>query len=227
MLKFSKVGLLLAILALSGLMASTASAANWHTNGPAAFHSTNAGASRLVVHTASSSLIVRCSSSTGSGTINGPTNAALPWLSAATVTPAFGSPCFVNDVAGYSVVCSPAELRANSYAGGDTFATAAGGVTTGSIYNIDCTIKFGATSCSTVTGSVPGHYTNPNTLAAGSGALKVTTAGQSLTVEKIGAGCAAIPHGTGTFGLPGTGSTVTDITYTIDGPNAPYIYRGT
>jgi hypothetical protein len=219
--------MLLTLVAFGSLGATTAGAANWHTNGVKAFASTNAGASRFAIHSGTSTYIFRCSSSSISGTLNGPTSASLPWLSAATVTLEFGVPCFQNDVPGYSVACATAEWRANSYAGGDTFATAAGGITTGQLYNIDCVVKFGLTTCSTITGTMPAHYTNPNTLAAGAGAFEITTAGQVLTIAKVGIGCAAIPHGTVTYGLPGTGSTVTDITYTVDGPNAPYIYRGT
>lgn len=127
---------------------------------------------------------------------------------------------------GYTLACSSAELRANSYAGGDTFATAAGGVTTGAITGIDCTLSAGASQCSTITGSIPVHYINPSPIATGAGTLTTTPAGQSLTIAKIGAGCAAIPSGTGTWGSP-SGTGVGDTTYVVDGPSAPYIYRGT
>jgi len=231
MLKVSKVGVLLAVMALSGLMASSASAANWHTNGVKAFSSTNAGISRLVIHptVGGSTVTVQCPTSGGTGTINGPTSAALPWTNAATVTPVFGSVgnCTVSGAAGYTVACGSAELRANSYSGGDTLATAGGGRTEGSITNIDCRVSAGATACSTVTGSVTAHYTNPNPIATGAGTLTITNANSALTVEPIGAGCLAIPsHGTGTFGSP-VGAGVGDTTYVVDGPNAPYIYRGT
>lgn len=230
MSKFSKVGVLLAALALSGLLASSASAANWHTNGDLAFSSTNAGISRLVIHPvpSGSTVTLQCPTSSGSGTLNGPTSAALPWTNAATVTPVFGAAgnCTVNGVAGYTVVCSSAELRANSYSGGDTLATAGGGVTEGTVTGIDCRLSAGPTQCSTITGSVTGDYINPNPIATGAGTLTITNTGQSLTVAKIGAGCAAIPHGNGTFGSP-NGTGVGHTTYVVDGPNAPYIYRGT
>ncbi len=222
MSKFSKVGVLIAVMAFCGALASSAGAAEWHTNGSLAFSSTNAGASRLVIHP--SGTLVACSSSSGSGTLNGPTSTAFPWTNAATVTPAF-SGCTVSGAAGYAVLCSSSLLRANSYAGGTTFATAGGGITTGTVTNVDCRLSIGANTCSTITGSVPAHYINPATLPGGPGRLTITPAGQALSVTKIGSGCAAVPDGTGTFGSPGAGSTVADLTYTVDGSNAPYIYR--
>ena len=224
MLKFSKVGVLLAALALCGLLVSSASAAEWHTNGPRTASSTSAGPSRLAIDNGPSTVVIGCTASSGHVQLNGPTSTAMPWLNAATVTPIF-SGCTVSGGAGFTVACSPAELRANSYVGGITFATAGGGVTTGAITNIDCTLSIGPVRCATVTGQVPGHYINPNPIGTGAGRLTVTAANQQLEVEAIGAGCAAIPAGTGTFGSPGAGSSVQDLTYTVDGPNAPYIYR--
>jgi hypothetical protein len=228
MLKVSKVGVLLAVMAFSGLLASSASAANWHTNGIAAFSSTNAGASRLLIHNNGTQTVLQCPTSGGSGTINGPTSATVPWVNAATVTPVFGAVgnCSVDGVMGYSVVCSSAELRANSYSGGDTLSTAGGGITNGTLTGVDCRLSAGATTCSTITGSVTGQYINPSPLATGQGRLTIPTTGQSLTVSKIGSGCLAVPHGAGTFGLV-SGAGIADMTYPVDGPNAPYIYRGT
>jgi hypothetical protein len=225
MLKFSKVGVLIAAMVFSGLLASSAGAVTWHTNGDKAFTSTNAGASRLVIHSGGTTTLVSCASSTGNGTLNGPTSTSATFIGAATVTPIFGGPCTVSGAAGYSVLCSPASLNASSYSGGTTLATAGGGITSGSITGIDCRLSIGATTCSTITGSVNAHYTNPNPIATGSGTLTVTGPGQVLGVHKIGAGCAAVPNGNGTFGKPDAGSGVTDISYIVHGPNAPYIYR--
>ena len=105
MLKFSKVGVLMAVMAFSGLMASSASAANWHTNGhrrsPAL---TRAPLVWLFIQPRRRTVLVECPSSTGSGTINGPTSRGLAfWTSAATVTPMFGGPnCTVTGVPGFS-----------------------------------------------------------------------------------------------------------------------------
>jgi hypothetical protein len=87
-------------------------------------------------------------------------------------------------------------------------------------------VSAGATACSTITGSVTGQYINPSPLATGQGRLTIPTSGQSLTVSKIGTGCVALPHGTATIGSP-SGAGIGDMTYVVDGPNAPYIYRGT
>jgi hypothetical protein len=227
MLKFSKVGVLIAMMALFGLSAVSAGAAEWHTNGDKAFTSTDAGASRLVIHPVGggSPVLVQCQTSSGNGTLRGPTSTATVFNNVASVTPAFGGTCTVSGTPGFAVSCGTASLNAISYSGGTTLATAGGGITTGSITNIDCRLSAGATSCSTITGSVHGHYINPNPIASGTGTLTVTGTGQSLTVAKIGAGCAAVPHGAGTFGKPDAGSGVLDTTYLVHGPNAPYIFR--
>jgi hypothetical protein len=221
MLKVSKVGILAAVVALCGVLASSAGAHEWHTNGDLSFSSTPAGATRLVIHPGGT--LVACSASSGDGTLNGPTSTAFPWTNAATIRPTF-SGCTVSGAAGYAVACGSAEFRAISYRGGHTFGTAGGGVTTGSAF-VDCTLTIGATTCSTITGTVHGHYINPTVLPGGPGRLTVTPS--ALAVHKVGAGCAAVPAGTGTFGAPGAGSTVLDTTYVVDGPNAPYIYTTT
>jgi hypothetical protein len=222
MLKVSKVGVLIAVMALSGLLASSAGAAEWHTNGPLEITSTDAGASRLAVHTSTGIVVVQCATSSGTVTLRGPTIAGSTAPGIATVQPRFGGACTVSGAAGYSVACDEALLNANTFSGG-----LIGGITGGTITNIDCRISIGATACSTVTGSVNGHYINPNVATGtnGTGSLVVTALGQNLTVAKIGAGCAALPHGTGTFGSLGAGSTVGNLTYTVDGPHAPRITR--
>jgi hypothetical protein len=222
-MRFSVVGALLAALALVSVAAGSAGAHEWHTDGQHSFASTNAGPSRLAVHNGASTVLVECSSSTVTGTINGPTSMAFPWLSAATLRPAFGGPCTVSGTPGFSVTCGSAEFTAISYVGGHTYATSGGGVTTGRATSIDCVIGAGATQCSTVTGSMQIDYINPASTSA-SGTWTSTPAGAQIEVTKIGAGCTALPNGTGTFGRAGPGSTVTDHSFTVDGPHAPYIY---
>jgi hypothetical protein len=217
MVKHSKAGVVLAVVAVCGLLASSASAAEWLTNGPRPFSSTPAGAMRLVVHPSGN--IISCTGSSVSGTINGPTSTTFPWLNAATVRPVFTG-CAVSGAGGYHVTCATAELSVNSYVG----ATADGGVTTGTVTNFDCTLSIGSTRCATITGTLPAHYINPNPIVSGTGRLTITTAGQSLTVHTVTA-CAGVPMGPGTFGAPGAGSSIVDLTYSIDGPNAPWIFR--
>jgi hypothetical protein len=221
---FSKVGVLMIVSAL--LFAASAGAAEWHTNGHKAFSTTNAGATRMVIHGPGGPVVVECTSSTGTGTLRRPTVAGSTAPGIATIVPLFGGPCTVSGTPGYGVTCGQAELNALNYSGGTTFATAGGGVTQATITNIDCTVTAGGFPCSTITGGVIAHFVNAATLnSASPSRLTVTSAGQSLTVSKIGAGCAAMPHGAGTFGKPGAGTTVTDTTYTIDGPNAPWMFR--
>jgi len=220
----------LSAITVLGLLASSASAANWHTNGPKTFPSTNAGITRMVIHPhgGGSTLSFQCPTAALPGTLNGPTSAALPWVNAATVTPVFGAVgnCTIAGSSGYSFACSSAEFRANSYSGGDALATAGGGVTAVALTNIDCQVSGGATACLTITGRIPAHYTNPNPLASGPGRLTVTASGQTLTASPIGFGCAFLPTGGFTIGSP-LGAGIGDTTFVVDGPSAPYLYRGT
>lgn len=226
MLRVSRFGALAAPLMLGALLVSAAGAAEWHTNGHQTFSTTNAGASRLAVHGPTGPVLFECSSTTGVGTLR-TTIAGTTAPGIARFTPLFGGPCTVAGVPGFNAVCTTADVNALSYSGGTTFATAGGGVTVASMTNIDCVVSAAAIPCSTVAGSVNVDYINPATLnsATSAGSLTVTGVNQRLEVTKIGAGCAALPNGTGTFGRPGTGSTVTDITYTVDGPNAPWMFR--
>jgi hypothetical protein len=226
MSKSTKAGVLIAAMALCGLAAFSAGAAEWHTNGPLSRSTTNAGAMRLVFHphSGAASTSFGCTTSAMHVASNGPTSTAFPWTNAATVTPTF-SGCTTGGGAGFTVLCGRAELRAVSYIGGTTFATAGGGITTGAITNIDCRMSIGATQCLTITGSVPAHYVNPSPMTTGVGRLTTTAAGQSLTGDQL-TSCAMLPAGITTFGSPGaTMTSINDLTYTFDGPDAPYIYR--
>jgi hypothetical protein len=226
MLKFSKAGVLIAAMALCGLFASSASASTWFTNGPLTTSSTNAGASRLVIHPSSglTAVAIGCTGSSGHVALNGPSSVAQPWTNAATVTPIFTG-CTTAGGAGFTVACGAAELRAVTYTGGTELATAGGGITNGTVTNIDCRLSIGLTTCVTVTGTVNAHYTNPSPISTGQGRLTITSTGQALSVHNI-TGCAAIPPGSATFGSPGaTSEQINDLSYTVDGPNAPYIYR--
>jgi hypothetical protein len=227
MLMHLRVTLVMVNVMLSALAVSSASAAEWHTNGHRPFSSTNAGPSRLDIRTGASTALLECASTTGVGTLGPSTVSGSTVVGIVRFTPLFGGPCTVNGTPGFSVVCNTAQVNALSYSGGTTFATAGGGVTSGSMTNVDCVVGAAGTNCSTFTGLLNVHYINPATLngATSPGSLTLTLPGQGLTVTKIGVGCAAIPNGVGTFGRPGPGSMVTDITYVIDGPNAPWMFR--
>jgi hypothetical protein len=218
--KCLRVGVVLAALAVCALSASSVSAAEWHTNGTKAFTSTPAGALRFVFHPSGS--IIACTGASYSGTINGPTSTAFPWVNAATIQPVFTG-CSVGGAGGYVIACATSEIRAMAYAGGTTFGTAGGGVTTMAI-RVDCSLLIGPSRCSTITGTVPAHYINPNPINTGASRLTVTTAGQALGMHQITA-CAGIPFGSATIGSPGAGSSIHDFTYTADGPAAPWIFR--
>jgi hypothetical protein len=211
---------------LSGLLASSAGAATWFTNGDKAIASTNVGAINLIVHHSGGSTALGCSSTSITGTLHGPSNPVPIWLNAATVTPIIDS-CSIAGVPGYGFVCSTARFRATGYTGGDTLATAGGGDTSGTLANVDCRHGFGATSCSTITGTIPAHFVNPTPLATGNAKLTLSSTGQSLTAQKIGAGCAFLPNGQATIASAAGAGGIVDLTYNVDGPGAPYIYRGT
>ncbi len=232
MLTIMRTSLLLLVAVIGGgAYAPPASAVNaWHTNGPKAFSATNAGASRWVIHSATGVVLVACSTSSLSGTLNGPTSPSLPWTNAGTLTPAF-SGCTVSGAAGYAMSCGSGTLSAQSYSGGTTLATAGGGhsIVTATVH---CDLSIGATVCSTLHETWPLTVENPNPLF--STVLKVGKFLAPIVIPvflnrilKKGPGCAGVPDGTTTFGAPGSGSTVTDLTYTVDGPTAPYLYYGT
>jgi hypothetical protein len=215
-------------MALGGLLASSAGAAEWHTNGHKTAASTDAGAIRIVIHpsTGGSPVLLQCETSSLSFTLFGPTIGQTTALPVGRDTPSAGGICRVSGTPGYAVVCSPGTVDAISYTGGTTAATAGGGVTTLRLTDIDCRLSAGATLCSTFTGSVHGHYINPNPLSTGAGRMTLTNVGQSLVASKIGAGCAAVPSGSATFGAPDpAGSGILHTTYVFDGPNAPWIFR--
>jgi len=224
MIKFSKAAPLAAAMALIGLLASSASAAEWHTNGDKTLASTSVGSTRLTTHSNGVTIPYGCTNSSLSGTLSGPTSTMMPWIHAATVTLAFTG-CQTAGGSPFTLTCAPARLRANSYVGGVTFPTAGAGITTGQIHSIDCTISIGATTCSTIAGSVPIHYINPIPIVVGAGSVTVTSVGQTLTTARIGAGCGLFPHGATTLGRPLGATGITDLTYPVHGPNAPYIYR--
>jgi hypothetical protein len=227
-----KLFLLLLVTAMSGVCASPAGAANaWHTNGPKAFSSTNAGTARWIIHPDSggSNVTIQCPTSSLSGTLNGPTSSSFPWTTAGTMTPTFGSGanCTVNGVSGYSFVCQPGNFGAYSYSGGSTLATAAGGHISVS-GTVNCGLKIAFIICGTF--HMPWEITAENPIPAlisGAGSL-IKKGVQALRgiFRNTATGCAALPEGTVTFGAP-SGTGVGDITYVVDGPNAPYMYYGT
>ena len=227
-----KLGLVAAIVLASAAMASAASAADWKSNGPVNFTGTASGGSRLVIHGAGGDVNLNCTGATGSGTLAAsPTAGTNPWTASATLTPAF-SGCTVGGTP-FTVTCSAASLDTGTgpgaYSGGSTLATADGGVTQGTLTSISCTLKIGTTSCSTVTGTVEGQYTNPVQATSTAGKLTVFVAGQNLTAAKIGAGCAAIPDGPAEFGTRTV--PLGDITYNVTSPatlsSQPYVWYGT
>jgi hypothetical protein len=227
MLRCSKAVVLLFATVLCGIVGSSAGGAEWHTNGHGHWATTSAGTYRLKVIPVPPFIIVviECQTPTtntvtfGSSTFAGSTAPGL-----GNVTPSFGS-CTVSGSAGFTLRCNTASFNAITYAGGTTIGTAGSGITTGTISNMDCRLSAGATTCTTITGFVPTDYINPNPIATGSGRLTVTGQLASMTASKIGAGCAAVPHGTVTVGTPDAGSGVLPIGFNVDGPNAPYIYR--
>jgi hypothetical protein len=215
MKKFSMLAALAAAM-VSMFAVASAQAATWNV-APAggAFTATGPGTTLKVQGRTTS-----CASTSATGTSTTAAGPAFtsPWNGVASVTPAFTT-C-TNAGIGYTVKCGAANLNANpsGYNSGTptTQAASAGLSTAGSITGLVCTIKLTAaqsTNCTTVTGSVPGTYTNSSSLAAGTGAgdkgsLLVATTGQALTASSVGACINNIGTGSATFG---------SVTYTVSG----------
>jgi hypothetical protein len=115
-----------AAVAVSSMAAvSSASAATWHSNGPASFSAATAtGLSSVVVRTSNpNGLGYNCDQGTLAGSVAGPTGpvSTTTWTSALTFTPAFER-C---NIAGISMVITGASGRfdATSYSGGTTSGT--------------------------------------------------------------------------------------------------------
>ena len=226
MVRWVKVGAVIAAMAFCGSAASVARGAEWHTNGHKAFSFTNAGAVRFVLHYDGTAIPLSCSAALGTGTLKGPTAAGSVFPGAATVTLQFSTPCIVFTMPGFDMVCSPAEWNAVGYSGGTTLATAGGGVTTGTLTNIDCTFRKAGTPCATISGSVQADYINPNPIAVGAGTLAVTRTGQSLTWQASGIPCLlSVNPIVLTLGKPAAGADISDLIFPVDGPNAPYLFR--
>jgi hypothetical protein len=232
-----KAGLGVAIVLASGAMAPAASADDWLSNGPVSFRG-DAGPSRLIITGPSGDVALNCTTSAGTGDLAAsPVAGTNPWFASATITPLFGAATGSGGctVAGtpFTVLCAPADLDTGlgpaAYSGGTTQATADGGTTQGTLTSISCDLRIGATTCSTVTGTVEGQYTNPVQATSTAGQLTVFAAGQSLTAAKVGAGCAAIPDGPASFGSASTppGDLVYDVTSPATLADQPYVWYGT
>ena len=226
-MRWMRVAAVAVVVLATGATTSMARADEWNSNGPLAFTG-SAGASRLIIHGPSGDAAYDCTASTGRGTLNpSPAMDPNPWLSAASLTPAF-SGCTVAGTP-FTRTCATATLRTGTgpgaYSGGTTLATADGGVTSGSLASISCQLKIGTTTCSTVTGTVQTTYTNP-TPPSTAGKLTVLAAGQNLTAT--GTACAAIPQGSANFGSPSVppGNLVYNVTSPASPASQPYVWYG-
>jgi hypothetical protein len=242
MMKLFRLGLAVAIVLASGAVASAASADDWKSNAPAGglpFRGDAAGGSRLLIHGTGGDVALNCTTAAGTGTLaQSPPAGTNPWFAAATITPLFGAAtgsgsCTVGGTP-FTVSCAAADLDTGlapgAYSGGSTLATADLGVTQGTLSNVSCTLRIGATDCSTVTGSVEGQYTNPDQSLSTDGKLTVFGgATQNLTAARIGTGCAAIPDGAASFGSQSNppGDLSFDVTDPAHPANEPYVWYGT
>jgi hypothetical protein len=224
MKKFSMLAVLAAALVSMFAVVGSAQAANWKVAPAGGAFTATGGPTALKVAGKTTSCATTSASGTvtgaGGGIASGPVFTSA-WNGVASVTPAFQS-C-TNAGISYTVNCGSANLNtsASGYNAGATTTEAgsAGLSTIGSISGITCTIKPTASpsnNCTTVTGSVPGTYTNPSTLAAGTGAansgsLAVALAGQNLNAASVGGCINSIGTGSATFN---------PVTYTVTG-NAP------
>jgi hypothetical protein len=225
MKKFSMLAVLVAALVSMFAVVGSAQAATWHVS-PAGGAFTGSSATGMTYKiqgktmTCTTPTLSGSVTGSGGGIANGPPS-ALPWNAVATLTPSYTG-C-TNAGINYTWRCATENTNtgASGYNGGvaTTEAGSAGLSTKIQLTGILCTIKPTATpsnNCTTITGTVPGVYTNPATLAAGTGAankgsLTVNTTGQSLTAASAGSCIASIGTGSTTF---------SQNTYTVSGsPN--------
>jgi hypothetical protein len=151
----------------------------------------------------------------GGGIVNGPTS-IVQWNAVATLTPRYTG-C-TNAGINYTWSCGVENLNTvgSGYSGGvtTTQAGSAGLSTNVQLSGIVCTIKPTSSpsiNCTTVTGTVPGVYTNPANLATDPGSLTVNTPGQSLTAASVGGCVSAFGTGPATFGQTTYGVTGTSV----------------
>jgi hypothetical protein len=213
MSRFSKLALVAVLAVMSvGVLASSASATTWTSNGPVAFTGST-GASRLLIKNGSGVVTssLNCTTSGGIGTLNA--SASFP-NNAGTITPRFSN-CTVAGQT-FVVFCTTDILNVSSA----TFKVLGwlSGVSRTTIINITCIIKIGPTTCTTITGSVEDTYTNPDLVTPASGFLTVFVAGQQLSMTT--SVCAAITTGTPSFGAP-SGTVITDLVIPVTSPAAP------
>lgn len=161
-----------------------------------------------------------CTTPTMSGTVTGSGGGIaggppfmFDWYGAATVTQSFTGCSNAGITLRWSCAPSDLSLAALEYNGGlGTTEAGSAGKSSNVLMGIICTIKPVATpsnNCTTLTGTVPGVYTNPATLAAGTGAantgsLAINTTGQSLTAASVGSCIVGVGTGpaTLTWGTP-------------------------
>jgi hypothetical protein len=220
---FSKICIIGALLASAIAGASSASAAEWHTNGSptGTTFDLTAGASRLNVTPVGGAVQgITCSQSTLHIHLFGPT---IVQTGGSTLlgkgTPTFNSIC---QVAGQTSAIKCTATSANVT--GVTYTPAGGGITTGNVTGIHCVIVKTSGACGnattftgggiTVTGSVQGTFTNSN------GQLTVSTANQTLGVSWSSTGCLQ-GTGTGTASSLFTNASGTDLIYSPTPSPAP------
>jgi hypothetical protein len=199
--KIGRVAVLVASLAsLFAVMASSAGATTtWDTNkgtGTPAWNgafTATAGPGTLAGPNAGLS----CTSATATGTLQSNHHSGTTWPTIATGNISFTS-CKIGGT-NYNTACSY-DLSATSYSAG---------VTEGDVF-VDCSVKLATTQLCTITGSIPGTYTNATDI------IDVPAAATGLTIHNVGSGC---PTGAGTGSLTSLPFSVTstvkpDIVYT-------------
>jgi hypothetical protein len=225
MKKFSVLAVLAVALVSMFAVVGSAQAANWQV-APAggAFTATGPGMTYKIQGKTNSCVATSLSGNvtgSGGGIASGPLS-TIQWNAVATLTPSYTG-C-TNAGVNWTWRCATEVLNtgASGYNGGvaTTEAGSASLSTKIQLTGILCTIKPTATpsnNCTTITGTVPGVYTNSATLAAGTGAadkssLTVNTTGQALTAASVGSCVSWIGTGSATF---------SQTTYTVSGsPNA-------
>jgi hypothetical protein len=196
-----------------GALSSSASATTWTSNGVLAFAAIGSAGGRIVITGASGGSVMNCSAASIIGTLNA--SASFP-ANAGNLTLRFNT-CSVAAQT-YTLSCtgdyggsSPASFSALGHAAGVTQIAASG---------ISCLIRLGPTTCTTISGSMRGEYTNPVLVIPTSGVFRFFSTNQSFAMTT--SACAGIVTGTPRIGAPGAGTTgLADLLLTVSSPAAP------
>lgn len=204
------------VLALAGAAPAGAATVTIGPTGSGAMtFGANGGAARFLFTGGSPTVVINCTVSSVSGSLNTGAYTVTPGLptTVGTILPAFTN-CVGPVGLTYSIICTSGSPQTMF----NLTSVPVAGTTPGSATSITCTLVQTATGCTrSLTGSVSISYTNP-VAPSTSGRVTFLTAGQSLTLTGSGGGAGCPASGPVDLGAPGVGATaIVDLPYTLTG----------